>query len=118
MFPKQEGEPIYSKIKTINKLAAENAASVETTQGGGQHGYLAIILDPNTYHTLIGQTFMAPINPGPVSIIAGITRTAAIAAQENTYKEHLREYKKFKAISKAILQLTTDAFEAKYIRHL
>ena len=61
---------------------------------------------------------MAPTNPGLVPIIAGITCTVAIAVQENTHKEHLREYKKFKAISKAILQLTTDAFEAKYIRHL
>ena len=34
-FPKQEGEPTYSKIKIIHKLAAENAASVKTTQGGG-----------------------------------------------------------------------------------
>ena len=117
-FPKQEGEPTYEKIKTIHKLAAENTASVETTCGGGQHGYLAIILDPNTYHTLTGETFMAPANPGPVPIIAGITRTAAIAAQENAHKEHLREYKEFKAVSKAILQLTTNAFEAKYMRHL
>ena len=61
---------------------------------------------------------MAPANPGPVPIIAGVTRTAAIAAQENAYKEHLREYKEFKAVSKAILQLTTNAFEAKYMRHL
>ena len=61
---------------------------------------------------------MAPTNLGLVPIIAGITRTAAIAVQENTHKEHLCEYKEFKAISKAIPQLTTDAFEAKYIRHL
>ena len=54
MFPKQEGEPTYSKIKTIHKLAAKNVASVETTQGGGQHRYLVIVLDPNTYHTLTG----------------------------------------------------------------
>ena len=61
---------------------------------------------------------MALTNPGPVPIIAGIIRTAAIAAQENARKEHLREYKEFKAISKAILQLTTDTFEAKYMQHL
>jgi len=117
-FPKQEGEPTYQKIKTIHKLAAENAASVETTRGGGQHGYLAIVLDPNTYHALTGATFMAPTNPGPVPVLAGNTRSAAIAAQENAHKEHLREYKEFRAVNKAILQLTTSAFEPKYLRHL
>ena len=61
---------------------------------------------------------MIPTNPGPVPIIAGVARTAAIAAQENADKEHLRQYKEFKAVSKAILQLSTNAFEAKYLRHL
>ena len=66
-FPKQEGELIYEKIKLIHKLAAENAASVETTWSGGYHGYLAIALDPNTYYTLTESTFMPPANPRPSS---------------------------------------------------
>ena len=61
---------------------------------------------------------MAPTNPGPVPIIAGTTISAAIAAQENAHKEHLREYKECKAVSKAILKLTTNAFEPKYLSHL
>ena len=117
-FPKQEGKSTYEKIKIMHKLAVENAASVETTQGGRHHGYLAIVLDPNTHHTLTGETFMARTNPGPVPIIAGVTRTATIAAQENAHKEYSRECKEFKAVSKAILQLATSAFEPKYLRHL
>ena len=46
---------------------------------------------------------MPPVNPGPVPIIAGNICTAAIAVQENTYKEYLREYKEYKAVSKVIL---------------
>ena len=61
---------------------------------------------------------MALTNPGPVPIIAGTTRSAAIAAQENAHKEYLREYKEHKAVSKAILKLTTNAFEPKYLSHL
>ena len=53
-FAKQEGESTCKKIKTIYKLAAESAASIETIRRGGQHGYLAIVLNPNTYHTLTG----------------------------------------------------------------
>ena len=78
-FFKQEGEPKYEKIKIINKLAAENAASIDTIRGGMQHGYLAIILDSNTYHTLIGEIFIASTNLGLVPIIAGITRAAIVA---------------------------------------
>ena len=76
IFPKIEDESTYEKIKQIHKLAAENAASIETTRGGGRHGYLAIVLDPNTYLTLIGTTFIPSTNRGPVPIIAGTIRTA------------------------------------------
>jgi len=117
-FPKQEGEPTYDKIQTIHKLAAANATSVDTTRGGGQHGYLALVLDANTYTTLTGQAFMPPANPGPVPVIAGNTRSAQVAVQENAHKERLREYKEYKAVGKALLQLTTNAFEEKYLRHL
>ena len=85
-FPKQEGEPTYNKIQTMHKLAAANAASVETTWWGGQHGYLAIVLEPNVHTTLIGATFMPPVNPGSVPIIAGNTRAAQVAAQRNAHK--------------------------------
>ena len=117
-FPKQEGESSYEKIQATHKLAAANASSVETTRGGGQHGYLAIVLEPATYTTLTGATFMPPTNPGPVPIIAGNTRTAQVAAQENAHKEHLREYREYVKVSKAILQQTTSAFEDKYLKHL
>ena len=46
---------------------------------------------------------MAPTNPGLVPTITRITRTAAIAAQENAHKEYLRECEEFKAVTKAIL---------------
>ena len=81
IFPKQEGEPTYKKMQTIHKLAAANASSVETTRGGGQHGYLAIVLEPATCATLIGETLMSLTNPGPAPIIAGNTRTAQVAAK-------------------------------------
>ena len=116
-FPKQEGEPTYKKTQIIHKLVARNALSVETTRGGGQHGYLAIVLEPATHTALTGETFMLPTNPGPMPIIAENTRTAQVAAQENAHKEHLREYKEDVKVSKAMLQLTTNAFEEKHLKH-
>ena len=72
--------------------------------GGGQHGCLAIILDPNTCYTLIEEKCMALTNLCLVSIIAGTIRTATMVAEENVHKDYLCECKEFKAVSKAILQ--------------
>ena len=46
------------------------------TRGGGNHRYLAIVLEPNTHHTLIGEVFMPLTNPGPLLIIIGGLRIA------------------------------------------
>ena len=62
---------MHDKIKLMHKLGAENAASIESVGGGGQHRLLTIALDPSTYHTLTGATFMPPTNSGPAPIIAG-----------------------------------------------
>ena len=117
-FPNQEGEPTYDKIQTMHRLAAANATSVDNTRRGGQHGYLALLLHASPYTTLTGQTFMPPTNPGPVPVISGNTRSDQVAVQDNAHKERLREYKEFKTVGKALLQLTTNAFEEKYLRHL
>ena len=50
--------------------------SIESTRGGGQHGLLAIALDPNAYYTLTGAMFITPTNLGPVPIIIGNTHSA------------------------------------------
>ena len=71
-FLKQHGEPNYDKIKTIHKLVATYAASLEKTRGRGRHGYLAIVmLSDAVYHTLTGGTFITPTNAGPTPIIEG-----------------------------------------------
>ena len=76
ILPKIEGEITHDKIKLMLKLVAENAVSIESTRGGGQHGLLAIALDPNAYYTLTGAMFITPTNLGPVPIIIGNTHSA------------------------------------------
>ena len=62
-FPKQHEEPNYDKIQTIHNLSATDAASIETTRGGGQYGYLAIVmLTKSACHNLtVGNFIPQPI---------------------------------------------------------
>ena len=64
----------------MHKLAAENAASAKSAHRGGHHRHLAIILNSNKYHSLIGAAFMALINPVLVPIITKTACAAAIVA--------------------------------------
>ena len=56
----------------------ENAASVPTTLGGGNHGHLALVMNPARYLALSGGApFIPPRNPGPVPVPPTPFMTAA-----------------------------------------
>ena len=56
-IPKFEHEPTYDSIKQVEKYLIENASSIESTLGGGNHGYLGLIMDPAKYQTLTRSLF-------------------------------------------------------------
>eukprot|EP00957_Ditylum_brightwellii_P188784 14369841-Ditylum_brightwellii.AAC.1 len=57
----------------------ENAASIDTTIAGGQHGHLGLVIMPARYLQLTGHPFAPPHNPGPTPIMPTPYMTAANA---------------------------------------
>eukprot|EP00957_Ditylum_brightwellii_P034851 2640479-Ditylum_brightwellii.AAC.1 len=55
----------------------ENAAPVQSILGGGNHGYLSLVITPARYQQVMGHIFIPPPNPGPVPIIPRLFMTAA-----------------------------------------
>jgi hypothetical protein len=49
---KIEGRPTYDSISALAKTLNRNAASVQTENGGGVHGHLALTLSAAMYATL------------------------------------------------------------------
>ena len=63
-MPKIYGEPDYGNTNTMMKLLYGNAASLPTTLGGGQHGHIGIIMNPQLYTTLANTPYESPPDPG------------------------------------------------------
>ena len=68
-IPIIEGEPNYETIKRAEKLLIENSASVHSTLGGGNHGFLGLILTPEKHHIVTGYNFEPHVNPGALPTI-------------------------------------------------
>ena len=79
VLPAIRGEPTYETIHHLKNELKSNVSSVPTTLGGGNHGYLGMILTPAEYrHIALTYPLTQPSNPGvlipnPVGTAAQIT---------------------------------------------
>ena len=78
------GVPTHKALKRLKTELQANASSVETDLGGGDHGYLGLVLTDAEYasvpHT---QPFVAPNHPNPLVIPPNATAIEAIQLKEN-----------------------------------
>ena len=75
------GQPTLESLLILFRQLKRNAQSVPTTLGGGQLGYLALILEAIVYNSIPNSApFVRPTDPGLFSLSApaGVaTRTGA-----------------------------------------
>ena len=79
------GKPTYETLHHLKNELKANVSSVPTTLGGGNHGYLGMILTPAEYrHISPTDPFTRPPNSGVV--VPNLAGTAAqIARAEKTH---------------------------------
>ena len=108
------GEPTYAALKTLKDQLKANAASVPTTLGGGNHGYLGLILSPATYATISVTAFIDGQHP---AIPAG-TSAANTSGIIRRHTEDTRQWHEFKNVSTALKNQLLCAVEDIYVRAL
>ena len=113
-----QGEPTNKTLKKLKLELQANASSVETDLGGGDHGYLGLILTDSEYASIPGTSpFVAPNYPGPLSIPNNATPIEALNTKDQ-HAEAKRLYLECKNVEKALMRHTQDAIEGKYIDSL
>jgi hypothetical protein len=118
ILPKIQGLPTYETIAEVQRALNANAASIETTLGGGVLGYLALTVDPAVYLTLSGVAFVAPINPGYQPVIPGGATAALIAETVRQHTEDRRVWLEYVNVGKALKQQLLSAVDELYVRSL
>ena len=77
------GEPTHKSLKRLKVELQANASSVETDLGGGNHGYLGLVLTDQEYATVPHTTPLSPPNyPPPLSIPADATPIQALELKD------------------------------------
>eukprot|EP01082_Thalassiosira_pseudonana_P009571 g8616.t1 g8616 contig3:500456-501555(+) len=92
-FTKIDGQPMDEDLNQLTKECINAAASISTTNGGGQHGHVGMIIDDAEYILFSHNAarFVTPTNPGPYP--ATVDPDAAI--RERQVAEHKAEKAEF-----------------------
>ena len=140
---KVHGKPTLDKIIKVWRQLKRNAQRIPTTLGGGNHGYLALLVTAIEYLNIPGTTaFNKPGAPGifrPVgtrgAVGAGVrTRSgrgaaapgggpgplipptsAEITIQKAVYDENLRQYNEVQCVETLLRNQLINAFDAQYL---
>ena len=115
---KIKGEPTYYSIKEVERKLIKNASSFPSELGGGNHGYLGLVLKPTKYQLVTGETFTPHPNPGSLPIFPANPTQPQIAQVSNTHKEQLRLWREQHNLTKALKKQLTNVFEDKVLMEL
>ena len=115
---KIEGKPNYEGLKTLKDQLKANAASIPTTLGGGNHGYLGLILSPAAYATIAATQFIEPVYPGQHPNVPAGTSAANTSTIIRRHMEDLRQWREYKNVSTALKNQLLSALDDIYIRTL
>ena len=131
---KIHGRPNIDNILVLYKQVKQNAQCVPMTLGGGQLGYLSLVLSNTAYASIPGAAaFIRPTNPGNFTLTPNPTPAATratpspvpppltaeqIAIQKTNYDNRLRLYNETQAVELALRNQLIEAIEPDYLQAL
>ena len=83
-----QGTPTYKALNWLKAKLSANASSVETDLGGGNHGYLWLVLSDAEYANVSPTPFLIPAYPAPLNIPANTMQVQAFKRLSNMKKKN------------------------------
>ena len=110
------GEPSNKSLKRLKTELRANGSSIDTDLGGGDHGYLGLVLSDVEYARIspAPTPFVAPNFPGSLLVDPALSAVEQVQARES-HKEQCALYRECKNVEKALLRHIQTALEEKYL---
>ena len=113
------GQPDYPRLRRLEEELAENAAAIHCNLGGGQLGYLGLVLDSTTYATLSSTPFQPPDVPSAtVPTPEGSQTAAALQAARQKWEDARAVHREYVAVHGILRRQLLAAVDELYIAQL
>ena len=73
-----QGAPTNKTLKRLKQELRANTSSVKSDLGGGDHGYLGLVLTNAEYATITATPFVPPTYPATLKITTGTDQVKAL----------------------------------------
>jgi len=114
---KIEGRPDNATLTANRNQIKDNAASIPSDLGGGQHGLLGSVLPHAMYATIaVGQQFVPPAFPGTSPVIPPNVTEFQYREILRLHNENLVKWRNYTNAQQAMKQLIIDSIEPVYLR--
>ena len=102
LLPEVGEDPTYQELVLLRNALKQNYASVITSLGGGDYGYLGGLISAAAYNLLAPYTpFAVPANPGPPPVIETATTVINTGNILRAYAEEARLWKEWSCLERA-----------------
>jgi hypothetical protein len=108
----------YHNLNSLHQQLYRNANSFSCSLGGGNHGYLGMLMSvQNIWPPQLPTTSPAPVFPGYLP--AAISRTAAVMADlVRVHNKDLHKWNEYDNVTKALQKQILNTVEPDFIVHL
>ena len=118
-FPAQatkiHGQPTYDDIRQLRTIIYQNAASVNSTMGGGQHGHLGMVMDATTYATISHTPWTDPPEPGATVVPQENPTQFQIAEAHRVHNQLQKARNEFLNLDRALTRIILETVEHLYL---
>ena len=117
-FPitKIDGQPTNKDLNQLKTELFEMVASIRTSNNGGSHGHIGMIMDETVYQAFSkgGAAFIMPTYPGPYP--STVDPDAVIhERQVAEYKEKIREFETYLSVENALCLKIKEAVDPEWL---
>lgn len=111
------GRPNHTSLQVMQTQLYENAMAISSNLGG-MHGHLALIMPPAEYLVHAGEAFNVPNNPGEIVAPAADATQAQILEARRIHFNNLTLYNTYKTVRTSLQKQILAAVDAVYLRAL
>jgi hypothetical protein len=114
----KDSRPTHLTLTTLHRELNTYAMAQKTSRGGGNHGYLALLMTPAAYLTLTEVEFVLPAYPGADPVHAAGATGPQITEANRAHLSNLTQFNTYKDIENGLKKMLLAAVPSTFIQVL